>query len=88
MSVLELFPTPKYTRTELDIIAECMNNPSVKKYLTDQMNLAFSAIAEGEPQIGQSAEEYLRKQAGVQGMIRVFRQLLSIEKAPQPQSPN
>lgn len=79
---LNLFSKETFTSTEANIIGECFDNPTVRKYLNNELIQSFAAIAESEPAPGESAEEYLRRAAKVQGCIQVFKALLSIKKAP------
>lgn len=79
---MDLFKKESYTLTENNLIGEAFDHPTIKKYLNDQLTQSFAAIAEGQPAPGESAEEYLRKVALVQGNIQAFKLLLSIKKAP------
>lgn len=82
-------PTGELTRTEMDIIAECLTNPSVKKYLN---TLLWNNIIDHSniplPQLAVNPQEYAIKQAFVKGHIGCITDLLSIEKAPKTQASN
>lgn len=79
---MDLFKKEIFTVTEANIIGECFDNPTVRKYLNNELLQGFAAIAESEPAPGESAEAYLRRAAKVQGCIQTFKALLSIKKAP------
>lgn len=74
-----IFPETKFTTTELTILAENFTHPVVKKYLLSEARSSLEAIATGLPKEGESAEEYLRRQAQVVGGMRVYEALLAIE---------
>lgn len=82
---MDLFKKETFTTTEINIIGECFDNPTVRKYLNNELIQSFAAIATSEPSEGESAEAYLRRAAKVQGCIQAFQALLSIRKAPKSQ---
>lgn len=77
----KLFPIREFNTTELNEIAEALSKPIVKAYLKNQAILAFQGIARGLPRDGESAEEYIRRQATVVGSIAVIEEMLLIEPA-------
>lgn len=86
MTVAALFKKETYTTTEMNVIAEALTNPSVQKYLNDQLIQAFAALAEAEQGDNEPDGIFLRKQEKLKGCIATFKQLLRIEKAPVIQS--
>lgn len=85
---MDLFKKETFTTTELNLIAEALDNPTVKKYFNNEMTQSFAAIAEGEPEPDETPDNYLRRVAKVQGSIAVFKALLSIKKVEQVQEDN
>lgn len=79
MNLASIFPSVTFATAELTEIAEAMNKPAVKKYLKTQQGLLVQDIATGLPAAGESAEEYLRKQATVVGALGAIERLLAIE---------
>jgi hypothetical protein len=74
-----LFLAPEMTTTEINLVAEALNTPTMIKYLTILGHQSIKAIAEGSPEDGESAESYLRRLAVVQGSLAAVQQLLAIE---------
>lgn len=72
---------PELSETETEIAIQCLSNPSLKKYLHQLANVQAQGIINGSPKEGQSAEEYLRKLAAVQGRLEVLQTLLAIQSA-------
>lgn len=85
---MKLFPEVTLSATEMDIIAQCVSNPSVQKYLQYQIYQAAASVAMGEPAVGESPESYLRRAAEIRGMIKFASALLAIETAEQAAATN
>lgn len=76
---MKLFPEVTLSTTEMNIIAENLSHPAVKKYLQSQIYLASEGIVKGEPDVGESPESYLRRAAKVRGQAEFAQALLAIE---------
>ncbi len=80
-SLDSIFPDLQFSTTELIEIANVMNSPLIRKYLTSCAAIALKDIGQGLPKENETAEAYLLKQAQVVGSLNTFRMLLSIEKS-------
>lgn len=71
-------PEEVFSTAELHVIAECLGNPTVKKYIRNEARSSAKAIASGLPMQGETADKYLLKQAQVVGNLAAFETLLDI----------
>lgn len=76
-----LLPTSDLSSTEQTIIVKAFNEPAVQKYLGNLAKETIMDIVSGEPQINETAESYLRRQATVKGRLEVLNTLLLIKAA-------
>ena len=74
-----LFPPKEFTTTEMNLIAEQLQKPELRKYLTHLAVESLKSIASGMPKQDETAESYLRRQATVAGGMGVCEALLAIE---------
>lgn len=81
-----IFPDQKLSQTEMDVIADKLSDPAVKKYFHVLAYEAGRDIATGEPKEGESAENYLRRESRVKGRLDALNTLLSISSASQKTS--
>jgi len=77
-----LLPTSELSATEKTIIVKSFSDPAVQKYLQNLAKEIIMDIVSGEPQINETAESYLRRQATVKGRLEVINTLLLIQAAP------
>lgn len=76
---IEIFPDISLSDTEQTIVANALGTPAVKKYFRSLANQNGKDIVFGEPQINETAESYLRRQAAVKGRLEVLNTLLQIQ---------
>jgi len=77
----DLFPLVEFNTTEETVIAEALTNPTVVKYLKSIASALIKDIVLGEPQINETAESYLRRQANAKGRLEAINTLLQIQTA-------
>jgi hypothetical protein len=65
---------------EQTIVNEHLSDPTVKKYFRSLAYQNITDIILGSPDINESAESYLRRQAVVKGRLEVIETLLSIQE--------
>jgi len=85
--MLSFIPKITFVTSELHQIAEKLNDPLLRKYLTYIASVEASDILEnGEPKEGETADSFLRRQAEVRGKVAVIEALLSISPVGEAQS--
>lgn len=78
MSIEDVFPTPAFSDTEKELVAEAFSSPAVRKYLTilaandTKELLALSAV-------DNAGDRLVKAHAVVQGKLQVISTLLAIE---------
>lgn len=77
----DLFSPIVLSDTEQDIVVAALSQPAVKKFLTSFANDAIKDLSYGEPEINETAESYLRRQARVKGRLEAVATLLQIQSA-------
>lgn len=77
-----LFPEIKLSATEMEVAAQSLSNPSVKKLLHKfGYDIAVEMLIYNEPGENESAEQFLRKRNLLQGQLNTLNTLLLIEEA-------
>lgn len=77
----DLFAPIILSDTEQDIVVTAFSQPAVKKFLTSFANDAIKDLSYGEPDINETPESYLRRQARVKGRLEAVATLLQIKGA-------
>lgn len=79
-----IFPAIVLAQTEVDVIAEHLANPTLRKYFHKMAYAIAQDIILSEPAVGESNESYLRRVAGARGRLEAFNTLLSISEGTAP----
>lgn len=80
MSIENLFPLIPFSKTEEDIVIQCLTNPSVKKYF-HRMALEETKELLAVSGLSNTSERISQAHATVQGKLQVISTLLSIEES-------
>ena len=83
-SITTLFPAYSFTSTELNEVANHIDNPVVKKWLASLASKLIEGLVHAEKRHGETSDAFLIRVELEKGKLATVEQLLAIEAVASP----